>query len=270
MTSRELRILHEAETYLVTLQLTKNSPPQYVLKHQYWLITAVPLQTRQLTVPGHHPSTNALLNHSLKGLQLFESAAVFLPLSLHISHLSLGGSTMWAVSANNLTSFPSGLTPYPSSFGFPVGHHTSHASLGNTQQLYDMIVPFAPHDNHSQPNPHHLPPQSFESPKRTVSSVVSPSLSASSCPTKVPHRSSATPSTPTCRNHENHSTFCIRWHQGTGKVLGTFILVSGNAPSLDGLCTPDVCSRCKLGSTTPYLASGVDGQGGLTGLHYCR
>lgn len=46
-------------------------------------------------------------------------------------------------------SFPQqALLPNPSSLGFPVGHHTSHLSLGNTQQLYDMMIPSAPHDNH--------------------------------------------------------------------------------------------------------------------------
>lgn len=40
------------------------------------------------------------------------------------------------------------LLPNPSPLGFPAGHHTSHLSLGNTQQLYEMMIPSAPHDNH--------------------------------------------------------------------------------------------------------------------------
>lgn len=35
----------------------------------------------------------------------------------------------------------------PSPLSFPVGHHTSHLSLGNTQQLYEMMIPSAP-DSH--------------------------------------------------------------------------------------------------------------------------
>ncbi|KAF9452548.1 hypothetical protein P691DRAFT_208576 [Macrolepiota fuliginosa MF-IS2] len=40
------------------------------------------------------------------------------------------------------------LLPNPSPLGFPAGHHTSHLSLGNTQQLYEMMIPSASHDNH--------------------------------------------------------------------------------------------------------------------------
>jgi hypothetical protein len=32
--------------------------------------------------------------------------------------------------------------------GYPGGHHTSHLSLGNTQQLYDMMLPGPPHETH--------------------------------------------------------------------------------------------------------------------------
>ncbi|EKM83463.1 hypothetical protein AGABI1DRAFT_33015 [Agaricus bisporus var. burnettii JB137-S8] len=39
------------------------------------------------------------------------------------------------------------LLPNPSPLAFPVGHHTSHLSLGNTQQLYEMMIPSAP-DSH--------------------------------------------------------------------------------------------------------------------------
>jgi tristetraprolin len=40
------------------------------------------------------------------------------------------------------------MLPNPTQLSFPVGHHTSHLSLGNTQQLYEMMIPGAPHDSH--------------------------------------------------------------------------------------------------------------------------
>ena len=42
---------------------------------------------------------------------------------------------------------PQGLIPSPTSIGYPGGHHTPHLSLGNAQQLYDMmsIHPDNPH-----------------------------------------------------------------------------------------------------------------------------
>ncbi|KXN83600.1 Zinc finger protein zfs1 [Leucoagaricus sp. SymC.cos] len=40
------------------------------------------------------------------------------------------------------------MLPNPNPLAYPVGHHTSHLSLGNTQQLYEMMIPPAPHDNH--------------------------------------------------------------------------------------------------------------------------
>ncbi|KAJ3576147.1 hypothetical protein NP233_g630 [Leucocoprinus birnbaumii] len=46
-------------------------------------------------------------------------------------------------------SFPQqSVVPNPNQLPFPVGHHTSHLSLGNTQQIYEMMIPGAPHDNH--------------------------------------------------------------------------------------------------------------------------
>jgi Zinc finger C-x8-C-x5-C-x3-H type (and similar) len=45
-------------------------------------------------------------------------------------------------------SFPQqGLVPSPTTLGYTGGHHTSHLSLGNTQQIYDMMLP-GPHENH--------------------------------------------------------------------------------------------------------------------------
>lgn len=41
-----------------------------------------------------------------------------------------------------------GLLPNPSALGYQNGQHTSHLSLGNTQQLYDMMLPGPPHDSH--------------------------------------------------------------------------------------------------------------------------
>ncbi|KAF8168268.1 hypothetical protein B0H34DRAFT_53432 [Crassisporium funariophilum] len=39
--------------------------------------------------------------------------------------------------------------PSPTVLGYPAGHHTSHLSLGNTQQLYEMMLPGPPpHENH--------------------------------------------------------------------------------------------------------------------------
>jgi hypothetical protein len=43
---------------------------------------------------------------------------------------------------------PQGLHPAPTTLGYPGGHHTSHLSLGNTQQLYDMMLPGPPNDAH--------------------------------------------------------------------------------------------------------------------------
>lgn len=40
-----------------------------------------------------------------------------------------------------------GLIPSPTALGYP-GGHTSHLSLGNTQQLYDMMLPGPPHEGH--------------------------------------------------------------------------------------------------------------------------
>jgi hypothetical protein len=42
---------------------------------------------------------------------------------------------------------PQGLLASPTALGYTGGHHTSHLSLGNTQQIYDMMLP-GPHDNH--------------------------------------------------------------------------------------------------------------------------
>jgi hypothetical protein len=41
-----------------------------------------------------------------------------------------------------------GLLPSPTTLGYAGGHHTSHLSLGNTQQLYDMMLPGPPHESH--------------------------------------------------------------------------------------------------------------------------
>jgi len=38
--------------------------------------------------------------------------------------------------------------PTPNALGYGGGHHTSHLSLGNTQQLYEMMLPGPPHDSH--------------------------------------------------------------------------------------------------------------------------
>ncbi|KAF5356020.1 hypothetical protein D9756_004204 [Leucocoprinus leucothites] len=40
------------------------------------------------------------------------------------------------------------VVPNTSQLPFPVGHHTPHLSLGNTQQLYEMMIPSIPHDSH--------------------------------------------------------------------------------------------------------------------------
>jgi hypothetical protein len=42
---------------------------------------------------------------------------------------------------------PQSIIASPTALGYTGGHHTSHLSLGNTQQLYDMMLP-GPHDNH--------------------------------------------------------------------------------------------------------------------------
>lgn len=42
---------------------------------------------------------------------------------------------------------PQGLLPSPTSLGYPAGHHTPHLSLGNTQQLYEMMHPSLHPDN---------------------------------------------------------------------------------------------------------------------------
>ena len=41
---------------------------------------------------------------------------------------------------------PQGSNPTP--LGYAGGHHTSHLSLGNAQQVYEMMLPGPPHDNH--------------------------------------------------------------------------------------------------------------------------
>ena len=41
-----------------------------------------------------------------------------------------------------------GVLPSPTALGYAGGHHTSHLSLGNTQQLYDMMLPGAAHESH--------------------------------------------------------------------------------------------------------------------------
>ena len=48
----------------------------------------------------------------------------------------------------NVRGFPAG--PTPNTLVYPGSHHTSHLSLGNTQQLYEMMLPGPPpHDNHN-------------------------------------------------------------------------------------------------------------------------
>lgn len=47
----------------------------------------------------------------------------------------------------NVRGFPAG--PSPTTMVYPGNHHTSHLSLGNTQQLYEMMLPGPPHDNHN-------------------------------------------------------------------------------------------------------------------------
>jgi Zinc finger C-x8-C-x5-C-x3-H type (and similar) len=48
----------------------------------------------------------------------------------------------------NVRGFPAG--PSPTAMVYPGNHHTSHLSLGNTQQLYEMMLPGPPpHDNHN-------------------------------------------------------------------------------------------------------------------------
>lgn len=48
----------------------------------------------------------------------------------------------------NVRAFPPG--PSPTALVYPGSHHTSHLSLGNTQQLYEMMLPGPPpHDNHN-------------------------------------------------------------------------------------------------------------------------
>lgn len=43
--------------------------------------------------------------------------------------------------------YPQGLVPSPTNMGYPP-HHASHLSLGNTQQLYDMMLPPHPESHH--------------------------------------------------------------------------------------------------------------------------
>ena len=48
----------------------------------------------------------------------------------------------------NVRGFPPG--PSPTALVYPGSHHTSHLSLGNTQQLYEMMLPGPPpHDTHN-------------------------------------------------------------------------------------------------------------------------
>lgn len=48
----------------------------------------------------------------------------------------------------NVRGFPPG--PSPTALVYPGSHHTSHLSLGNTQQLYEMMLPgLPPHDSHN-------------------------------------------------------------------------------------------------------------------------
>ena len=47
----------------------------------------------------------------------------------------------------NVRGFPQGSTS--TGLVYPGNHHTSHLSLGNTQQLYEMMLPGPPHDNHN-------------------------------------------------------------------------------------------------------------------------
>jgi len=49
----------------------------------------------------------------------------------------------------NVRGFPAG--PSPTAMVYPGNHHTPHLSLGNTQQLYEMMLPGPPHDNHNPP-----------------------------------------------------------------------------------------------------------------------
>jgi hypothetical protein len=43
--------------------------------------------------------------------------------------------------------YSQGLLPSPTNLGYPGNHHTAHLSLGNTQQMYDLMMP-GPHDTH--------------------------------------------------------------------------------------------------------------------------
>jgi tristetraprolin len=52
-----------------------------------------------------------------------------------------------AINYRNVRGFPAG--PNPAALIYPPNHHTSHLSLGNTQQLYEMMLPAPPHDNHN-------------------------------------------------------------------------------------------------------------------------
>ena len=52
-----------------------------------------------------------------------------------------------AINYRNVRGFPAG--PNPATLVYPGNHHTSHLSLGSTQQLYEMMLPGPPHDNHN-------------------------------------------------------------------------------------------------------------------------
>jgi len=105
-------------------------------------------QSPATAAPGNSPHSNEVMDYHLQQRnfsQLPQQAAGGPPTFAPGRPAPLTNSLPYRQPQRGFT--PQGLLPSPTSLGYPAGHHTSHLSLGNTQQVYDMMHPSLHSDN---------------------------------------------------------------------------------------------------------------------------
>lgn len=107
-----------------------------------------------VTPPGNMPHPDELLvdyqmqqrNFSPLSQQALGAAGVGGPQFASGRPNNLAGGMQYRQPPRGFT--PQGLIPSPTSMVYPGGHHTPHLSLGNAQQLYEMMNPSMHPENH--------------------------------------------------------------------------------------------------------------------------